>query len=191
MCVAILTVYLPLQLFLAAMGIRDTATTTTTMAGDKSGAESAEAQPLQTYNFGRIHSEVAGSSPEHRYAWSAILFVPSWLVPFHVMNQPYVAILTAGVVFAFFGLGDEAREMYRAYRRWWWDTVFCRGGGKGRQRGDKVESGQQWEMSVMRDVNADQRVGGRRRGIYDISDDSLDIEATMLSKHDDSPRGEQ
>ncbi|EMR63238.1 putative pheromone receptor protein [Eutypa lata UCREL1] len=121
MCVAILTVYLPLQLFLAAMGIRDTVMTTTTkMAADTTGggAESAaEAQPLQTYSFGRIHSEIAGSSPEHRYAWSAILFIPSWLVPFYVMNQPYVAVLTAGVVFAFFGLGDEAKEMYKVHRR--------------------------------------------------------------------------
>lgn len=194
MCVAILTVYLPLQLFLAAMGIRDTVMTTTTkMAADTTGgggAESAaEAQPLQTYSFGRIHSEIAGSSPEHRYAWSAILFIPSWLVPFYVMNQPYVAVLTAGVVFAFFGLGDEAKEMYKVYARWWWCTVLCQGRGKGRRFGDADNEG--WEMMVVRNENPNERNRHRRRDQYDISDDNLDIDAAMPSKPGDSSRREQ
>ncbi|KAK7756116.1 hypothetical protein SLS62_001708 [Diatrype stigma] len=184
MCVAILTAYLPLQLFLAAEGIRDTATASGTAAGSGS---------LQTYNFGRIHSEVAGSSPEHRHAWSSILFVPSWLVPFHVMNQPYIAILTTGVVFAFFGLGDEAKEIYRGYARWWswwWSAALCRcrgrrdGGGGDDGEDDGIGSTQRRTSAPQHlcvGVNTYGRPRRHRRGQYSISDESLVMDTIEMT----------
>ncbi|RYO95111.1 hypothetical protein DL763_003809 [Monosporascus cannonballus] len=121
MCLAILTVYLPLQLFYLSAGVRET----------------TAASAYRVYDLERVHGEEDGSSvggggggssgsgSGNPYPWSAILFVPSWLVPASAMNQAYVAIATTAVIFVFFGLGEEARGTYRrcALRmglgRWW------------------------------------------------------------------------
>ncbi|RYP87647.1 hypothetical protein DL769_000470 [Monosporascus sp. CRB-8-3] len=117
MCLAILTAYLPLQLFYLSAGVRET----------------TAASAYRAYDLERVHGEDGsdvgggggGDGNGNPYPWSAILFVPSWLVPASAMNQAYVAIATAAVIFVFFGLGEEARGAYRrcALRiglgRWW------------------------------------------------------------------------
>ncbi|RYP70066.1 hypothetical protein DL771_005683 [Monosporascus sp. 5C6A] len=119
MCLAILTAYLPLQLFYLCAGVRET----------------TAASAYRAYDLERMHGEDGGSvggdgssggnSNGNPYPWSAILFVPSWLVPASAMNQAYIAIATTAVIFGFFGLGEEARGTYRrcALRiglgRWW------------------------------------------------------------------------
>ncbi|RYP63192.1 hypothetical protein DL770_009441 [Monosporascus sp. CRB-9-2] len=107
MCLAILTAYLPLQLFYLSTGVRET----------------AAASAYRAYDLERMHGEdgsslggdggSGGSGNGNPYPWSAILFVPSWLVPASAMNQAYVAIATTVVIFVFFGLGEEARGTYR------------------------------------------------------------------------------
>ncbi|RYP45503.1 hypothetical protein DL768_008170 [Monosporascus sp. mg162] len=107
MCLAILTAYLPLQLFYLSAGVRET----------------AAASAYRAYDLERVHGEdgsgfsgddgSGGNGHGNPYPWSAILFVPSWLVPASAMNQAYVAIATTAVIFVFFGLGEEARGTYR------------------------------------------------------------------------------
>ncbi|RYP13530.1 hypothetical protein DL765_006852 [Monosporascus sp. GIB2] len=121
MCLAILTAYLPLQLFYLSAGVRET----------------TAASAYRAYDLERVHGEEdsssvggggggnSGSGNGNPYPWSAILFVPSWLVPASAMNQAYIAIATTAVIFVFFGLGEEARGTYRrcalgiGLGRWW------------------------------------------------------------------------
>ncbi|KAI1739697.1 hypothetical protein F4680DRAFT_421223 [Xylaria scruposa] len=49
------------------------------------------------------------------YPWETILFVPSWIIPSDVMNQPWISIATAVVIVAFFGMTVEARQIYCQY----------------------------------------------------------------------------
>ncbi|KAI8627391.1 pheromone A receptor-domain-containing protein [Xylariaceae sp. FL1651] len=93
MSLSILVIYLPVMLFYFVMNIQDTLSS------------------YKTYDFSRIRWS---ASP---YPWNAILFVPSWLIPLPVMNQPWIPIATTVAIVAFFGTTIEAQDAYRRYAR--------------------------------------------------------------------------
>ncbi|KAI1768997.1 pheromone A receptor-domain-containing protein [Hypoxylon sp. FL1150] len=64
---------------------------------------------FKTYDFDRIHY---GNNP---YPWDAILFVPSWLIPSSVINQPWIPIATNIAIVLFFGTTRDGLDMYRRY----------------------------------------------------------------------------
>ncbi len=185
MCLAILAAYLPLQIFYLAVGVRETAAA------------------YRPYDYARIHGEGSGPASTgdgdgdgdgattsgfgdgNPYPWSAILFVPSWLVPGSAMNQPYIAIATTGVIFVFFGLGEEARETYRWYAlkvglgRWWPGLRRHHEGGGG-------GGGDEGERIVRADQGVNKEPSDSTLG-YDTSDEILDIGA-MVSRQESGPR---
>jgi pheromone a factor receptor len=63
----------------------------------------------KTYDYERIRWS---ASP---YPWETILFVPSWIIPTPVMNQPWIPIATTVAIVAFFGMTVEAKQTYRQY----------------------------------------------------------------------------
>lgn len=133
MCIAILAVYLPLQVFYLVTGVRETLSA------------------YHPYNYSQVHSErhdpgsptrgqtpaggvvstAGGDSTSRMYPWSAILFVPSKYVPASAMYQAYIPILTTVAIFIFFGRGQEARVIYQQYTQYfqqisprtWWPSL--------------------------------------------------------------------
>jgi pheromone a factor receptor len=91
MSLSILAIYLPFMLYYLVINIQDTLSA------------------YKTYDYGRIRRS---PSP---YPWNTILFVPSWIIPSAVMNQPWIPIATTVAIVAFFGNTFEAREMYCQY----------------------------------------------------------------------------
>ena len=132
MCLAILAVYLPLQVFFLVTGVKETISA------------------YHPYNYSQVHSEkhnpgnggpagdvpgaVGGNSTGRLYPWSAILFVPSRYVPGSTMYQAYIPIITTVVIFFFFGRGQEALEIYKRYTQYiqvlsprrWWSLIWIR-----------------------------------------------------------------
>ncbi|KAI1337952.1 pheromone A receptor-domain-containing protein [Xylariaceae sp. FL0016] len=91
MSLSILVIYLPLMLYFLSRNIQDTLVT------------------YKEYSFARIHRS---STP---YPWNSIMFIPSWIIPAPVMNQPWIPIATAAAIFAFFGLSLDAKKLYHEY----------------------------------------------------------------------------
>lgn len=92
MSLSILVPYVPLMLAFFAFSVRDTA-------------------GWRPYSYDRVHHT---ADP---YPWGAVMFVPSWLVPPEVLNQPWLPILTTVPIVLFFGLTHDARAAYRRYAR--------------------------------------------------------------------------
>ncbi|KAI1434896.1 GPCR fungal pheromone mating factor [Xylaria sp. CBS 124048] len=93
MSLAILVIYLPVVLYYAISNGKDTAAA------------------YQPYSFRRIRES---NIP---YPWDSILFVPSWVLPSTLINQPWLTIATSFAVVLFFGTTAEAQEMYWLYAR--------------------------------------------------------------------------
>ncbi|ORY69759.1 putative mating type pheromone G-protein coupled receptor [Pseudomassariella vexata] len=94
MSLSILVPYVPLMVAFLIANVQDT--------------------DFRPYDYRRMHSN---AQEDGQYPWDAILFVPSWLVPFSTINQPWIPILTTMPIFVFFGLTREAIETYRGYAR--------------------------------------------------------------------------
>ncbi|KAI1500393.1 pheromone A receptor-domain-containing protein [Biscogniauxia marginata] len=156
MCLSILVAYFPV------MGVYLAANVAATL------------HPRRTYDYHRVHF---AQTP---YPWGSILFVPSWLVPSLVLNQPWIPIATSAAIVGFFGTGAEAVATYR----WYAGAVLglgrrcCPGlvGSKsGNSRGDggkktsaKKESTGWWRKWFSRDR---ERAGSRKR-ILDSTDEA-------------------
>ncbi|KAI0110408.1 GPCR fungal pheromone mating factor [Nemania sp. FL0031] len=91
MSLLILVVYVPVMVYYFAFTIKDTLSS------------------YRAYDYIRIHWS---ATP---YPWNTVLFVPSWIIPSTVMNQPWIPIATSVVIVAFFGTTVEALQMYRQY----------------------------------------------------------------------------
>jgi pheromone a factor receptor len=61
------------------------------------------------YNYNQLHS---ASNP---FPWNSIMLIPSWMVPFSYMNQPWIAILTTIPIVLFFGMTKDGIAMYQRY----------------------------------------------------------------------------
>lgn len=92
MSLSILVPYVPLMLAFFAFSVRDTT-------------------GWRPYSYHRVHHT---ADP---YPWGAVMFVPSWLVPPEVLNQPWLPILTTVPIVLFFGLTHDALAAYRRYAR--------------------------------------------------------------------------
>lgn len=92
MSLSILVPYVPLMLAFFAFSIKDT-------------------DGWRPYSYHRVHHT---ADP---YPWGAVMFVPSWLVPPEVLNQPWLPILTTVPIVLFFGLTHDALATYRRYAR--------------------------------------------------------------------------
>ncbi|KAK8114839.1 a-pheromone receptor PreA [Apiospora kogelbergensis] len=90
MSLSILVPYVPLMLAFFAYNIIDTGT-------------------FKTYDYHRIHHT------PNPYPWNSVVLVPSWLVPFPAMNQPWISILTTIPIVLFFGMTKDAVDTYRKY----------------------------------------------------------------------------
>ncbi|KAI1312040.1 GPCR fungal pheromone mating factor [Xylaria venustula] len=91
MSLSILVIYLPVMIYYFISNIRDTLTS------------------YKKYDYNRMRWS---ATP---YPWDTILFVPSWMIPSSVMNQPWIPIATTVAIVAFFGMTTEALQMYRRY----------------------------------------------------------------------------
>ncbi|KAI1754235.1 pheromone A receptor-domain-containing protein [Xylaria castorea] len=91
MSLSILVVYVPVMMYFLVCNIKDTLSS------------------YRSYDYNRMHWS---ATP---YPWRTILFVPSWIIPSDIMNQPWISIATAVVILAFFGMTMEARQIYRQY----------------------------------------------------------------------------
>ncbi|KAI0455433.1 pheromone A receptor-domain-containing protein [Xylaria acuta] len=91
MLLSILVVYVPVMMYFLACNIRDTFSS------------------YRAYDYNRMHWS---ATP---YPWEAILFVPSWIIPSDIMNQPWIPIATTVVIVAFFGMTMEAQQIYSHY----------------------------------------------------------------------------
>lgn len=91
MSLSILVIYLPVMLYYLVYNIKDTLFS------------------YKNYDYGRIHWS---ASP---YPWNTVLFIPSWVIPPAVMNQPWIPIATTVAIVVFFGTTAEAKETYRGY----------------------------------------------------------------------------
>ncbi|KAJ2986587.1 hypothetical protein NUW58_g4955 [Xylaria curta] len=89
MCISILVVYVPVMMYFLVYNIKDTLSS------------------YKAYDYHRMHWS---ATP---YPWETILFVPSWIIPSVVMNQPWIPIATSFVILSFFGMTMEARQTYR------------------------------------------------------------------------------
>ncbi|KAH8673757.1 pheromone A receptor-domain-containing protein [Xylariales sp. PMI_506] len=89
MSLSILVPYVPLQMTFLALNI---------VGSD-----------FHDYDYRAIHFV---SNP---YPWNSIMLIPSCMVPFSTMNQPWIAILTPIPIVLFFGLNKEATHMYRQF----------------------------------------------------------------------------
>ncbi|KAK7949728.1 pheromone A receptor-domain-containing protein [Apiospora saccharicola] len=105
-----------------------------------------ETMPLQPYDYYRIHYT------DEPYPWDSIVLVPSWLVPFAAMNQPWIPILTTILIVLFFGMTQDAKDMYRRYALAvrldkCWPALRDKGRPNGRRNGgssnDDSKTGQQ------------------------------------------------
>ncbi|KAI0554086.1 pheromone A receptor-domain-containing protein [Xylaria curta] len=91
MSLSILVVYVPIMIYFLICNVKDTLSS------------------YKAYDYNRMHWS---ATP---YPWETILFVPSWIIPSDVMNQPWISIATTVVIVAFFGMTMEARQIYRQY----------------------------------------------------------------------------
>ncbi|RWA07847.1 hypothetical protein EKO27_g7259 [Xylaria grammica] len=91
MSLSILVVYLPVMVYYLVCNIQDTLSS------------------YKRYDFNRMRWS---ATP---YPWDTILFVPSWIVPSSIMNQPWIPIATTAAIVAFFGMTTEAQRVYRQY----------------------------------------------------------------------------
>lgn len=91
MSLSILVIYLPVMIYFLVCNIRDT---------------------LSSYRGYDYHRMRWSATP---YPWDTILFVPSWVIPSSVMNQPWIPIATTAAIVAFFGMTTEAQKIYRQY----------------------------------------------------------------------------
>ncbi|KAI0481803.1 GPCR fungal pheromone mating factor [Xylaria cf. heliscus] len=91
MLLLILVIYVPVMMYFLVLNVKDTLSS------------------YRAYDYNRMHWS---ATP---YPWETILFVPSWIVPSDVMNQPWIAIATTVVIVAFFGMTMEAQQIYRQY----------------------------------------------------------------------------
>ncbi|KAI1187214.1 GPCR fungal pheromone mating factor [Nemania serpens] len=91
MSLLILAVYVPVMMYYLIFNIKDTLSS------------------YRTYNYDRMRWS---GKP---YPWNTILFIPSWVIPSGIMNQPWIPILTSAFIVLFFGTTTEARQMYRQY----------------------------------------------------------------------------
>ncbi|KAI0857412.1 pheromone A receptor-domain-containing protein [Xylaria cubensis] len=91
MSLSILVVYVPIMIYFLVCNIKDTLPS------------------YKAYDYNRMHWS---ATP---YPWETILFVPSWIIPSDVINQPWISIATTVVIMAFFGMTIEARQIYRQY----------------------------------------------------------------------------
>ncbi|CAJ2510063.1 Uu.00g059630.m01.CDS01 [Anthostomella pinea] len=91
MSLSILAIYLPIMLYFLAINIQDTLSS------------------YKEYSYARVHFS---GTP---YPWNSILFIPSWIIPGAIMNQPWVPIATTIAIVAFFGMTKDAMNMYRQY----------------------------------------------------------------------------
>ncbi|KAI6092554.1 pheromone A receptor-domain-containing protein [Hypoxylon rubiginosum] len=89
---SILAVYFPVSVYYMALNIR--------------GGMEANFKP---YDLDRIHN---GNNP---YPWDAITFVPSWMLPNSVINQPWIPIATSIAIVLFYGTTQDGLDMYREY----------------------------------------------------------------------------
>lgn len=64
---------------------------------------------VRQYDYQGIHDDIG------LYPWNSIMFIPSWLLDFPTMNQPWVAVLTTIPIVAFFGMTTEAIDIYRRF----------------------------------------------------------------------------
>ncbi|KAI2642932.1 GPCR fungal pheromone mating factor [Xylaria nigripes] len=93
MSLSILVIYLPIMLYYLCNNIKDTLLS------------------YKTYDYHRIRES---ATP---YPWNTILFVPSWIVPAAIMNQPWIPIATSVAIVSFFGTTTEAQEIYCRYAK--------------------------------------------------------------------------
>ncbi|KAF2968617.1 hypothetical protein GQX73_g4984 [Xylaria multiplex] len=91
MSLSILVIYLPVMVYFLVYNIKDTFSS------------------YKAYNFNRMRWS---ATP---YPWDTILFVPSWIIPSSVLNQPWIPIATTVAIMAFFGTTTEAQQVYLQY----------------------------------------------------------------------------
>lgn len=91
MALSIIVPYVPLQMIFFSVNIIETL------------------PELAPYDYNNIHN---GTDP---YSWNAIFFWPSWMQDFATLNQPWVAILTTIPIVLFFGMTEEAHDIYRKF----------------------------------------------------------------------------
>lgn len=105
-----------------------------------------ETGAFKPYDYYRIHYV-----PDP-YPWDSVVLVPSWMVPFPALNQPWIPILTTIPIVSFFGMTKDAKDMYRRYALalrldTCWPALRDKGGPKGgRNAGsshDSSKTGQQ------------------------------------------------
>lgn len=62
---------------------------------------------LTPFDYDQIHNH---ASP---YPWNSVTYITSGQITFQLMNVPYIAVLTAIPIFAFFGMTKDAMNDYR------------------------------------------------------------------------------
>lgn len=127
MSLSILVPYVPVMLAFFAYDVQDTGT-------------------FKPYSYWRIHYT------DEPYPWDSVVLVPSWMVPFVVMNQPWIPILTTIPIVLFFGMTQDALDTYRRYALAlrldkFWPELRDKGGPNGRRNAgssnDDSKTGQQ------------------------------------------------
>jgi pheromone a factor receptor len=94
MALSIIVPYVPLQMVFFIINMRETLLM------------------LEPYDYYSLHVDT------NPYPWSAIIMIPSWMLDFASMNQPWVPILTVIPIVLFFGMTNEAIDMYRKCLLW-------------------------------------------------------------------------
>ncbi|KAI1364766.1 pheromone A receptor-domain-containing protein [Xylaria arbuscula] len=142
MSLSILVIYLPVMIYFLVCNIRDT---------------------LLSYRSYDYHRMRWSATP---YPWDTILFVPSWLIPSSVMNQPWIPIATTAAIVAFFGMTTEAQKIYGQYaERARLGACFRRFRTSGSQGDSSVdESGASRESRKGLLPNCNQDLPGNRQG---------------------------
>ncbi|KAK8048407.1 a-pheromone receptor PreA [Apiospora phragmitis] len=90
MSLSIIVPYVPLMLAFFVYTIKDTGT-------------------FKPYDYYRIHHT------DDPYPWDSVVLVPSWMIPFAALNQPWIPILSTIPIVLFFGMTIEALDTYRRY----------------------------------------------------------------------------
>jgi pheromone a factor receptor len=89
MSLSIVVPYVPVQVILFVISMRGTV--------------------YHPYSYQNAHRGTA------EYPWNSIFFIPSWMMDFPVINQPWIPIFTTIPIVIFFGMTTEAVDTYRKF----------------------------------------------------------------------------
>ncbi|KAI0406572.1 GPCR fungal pheromone mating factor [Xylaria palmicola] len=102
MLLMVLVIYVPFMVYYLVLNIKDTISS------------------YGAYDYNKIHWS---ATP---YPWDTVLFVPSWIIPSDVLNQPWIPIATTAVILLFFGMTVEAKQLYGQYAEYLRLKAFLR-----------------------------------------------------------------